>query len=155
MTILKQSANEIKAEAEAGEETAEQDEDINETASGKQEITGIEVRAVPPGKKLSSLAALSGGERTMTAIALLMAILASFPSPFVVLDEVDAALDEANSIRFATILGKLAHKTQFITITHNRETMRQAGMIYGVTMGDDGISKVLSIKLDKAVEMAE
>ncbi|MCL5435520.1 MAG: hypothetical protein M1275_00320, partial [Patescibacteria group bacterium] len=70
------------------------------------------------------------------------------------LDEVDAALDEANSIRFGKILSRLSHQTQFITITHNRETMRQAGALYGITMGDDGISKVLSIKLDKAVEIA-
>jgi len=91
----------------------------------------------------------------MTAIALLMAMLTAFPSPFVVLDEVDAALDEANSIRFSKILSRLSHQTQFITITHNRETMRNSGALYGVTMGEDGISKVLSIKLEKAVELAQ
>lgn len=114
------------------------------------EITGIEIRAVPPGKKLGGIAALSGGERALTSIALLCAILATFPSPFVVLDEVDAALDEANSVRFGKILGTLAHKTQFITITHNRETMRQSHTLYGVTMGEDGVSKVLSLKLQEA-----
>lgn len=120
----------------------------------QQEIAGIEIKATPPGKKLATIAALSGGERALTAIALLCSMLAAYPSPFVVLDEVDAALDEANSIRFASILGTLAHQTQFITITHNRETMRQAHTLYGVTMTDEGISKVLSLKLEQAEEVA-
>ncbi|MEO8065910.1 MAG: AAA family ATPase [Candidatus Doudnabacteria bacterium] len=119
------------------------------------EIVGIEIRATPPGKKLASIAALSGGERALTAIALLCSMLACYPSPFVVLDEVDAALDEANSIRFASIIGTLAHQTQFITITHNRETMRQAHTLYGVTMTEDGISKILSLKLEKAEELVK
>lgn len=118
------------------------------------EISGIEIKATPPGKKLASIAALSGGERALTAIALLCAMLAAYPSPFVVLDEVDAALDEANSIRFGKILGTLAHQTQFITITHNRETMRQAHTLYGVTMTDEGISKILSLKLEQAEQVA-
>jgi chromosome segregation protein len=120
----------------------------------KTEISGIEIKATPPGKKLASIAALSGGERALTAIALLCAMLAAYPSPFVVLDEVDAALDEANSIRFAKILGTLAHQTQFITITHNRETMRQAHTLYGVTMTDEGISKIISLKLEQAEKVA-
>jgi chromosome segregation protein len=119
------------------------------------EIVGIEIRATPPGKKLASIAALSGGERALTAIALLCSMLDCYPSPFVVLDEVDAALDEANSVRFAKILGTLVHHTQFITITHNRETMRQAHTLYGVTMDDNGVSKILSLKLEKAEEIAE
>jgi chromosome segregation protein len=117
---------------------------------GSLNVTGVDIRATPPGKKLSTIQALSGGERALTSIALLCSLLACFPSPFVVLDEVDAALDEANTIRFGQILGTLAHQTQFITITHNRETMAQSNMLYGVTMGDDGISKLLSIKLDQA-----
>lgn len=116
------------------------------------EIVGIEIRATPPGKKLAGISALSGGERALTSIALLCALLASYPSPFVVLDEVDAALDEANSVRFAKILGTLASKIQFITITHNRETMRQSHTLYGVTMGDDGVSKILSLRLEQAAE---
>lgn len=119
----------------------------------QQEIVGIEIKATPPGKKLASIAALSGGERALTAIALLCSMLACYPSPFVVLDEVDAALDEANSIRFAKILGTLSHQTQFITITHNRETMRQAHTLYGVTMTEEGISKILSLKLDQAEQI--
>ena len=118
-------------------------------------IVGVDIRATPPGKKLSSIQALSGGERALTSIALLCSLLSCFPSPFVVLDEVDAALDESNTIRFGQILGTLAHQTQFITITHNRETMSQSTMLYGVTMGDDGISKLLSIKIDQATQYAK
>lgn len=118
-------------------------------------IAGLDIKATPPGKKLSSIQALSGGERALTSIALLCSLLACFPSPFVVLDEVDAALDEANTIRFGQILGTLSHQTQFITITHNRETMSQSSMLYGVTMGDDGISKLLSIKMDQATQYAK
>lgn len=151
LQALETNGEAVLEEREIEQESAPQ---ISESAPGKEEVTGIEIRATPPGKKLALLSALSGGERTMTAIALLMAILSAFPSPFVVLDEVDAALDEANSIRFGKILSRLSHQTQFITITHNRETMRQASMLYGVTMGDDGVSRVLSIKLDKAVAIA-
>lgn len=156
MTLIKEAKTPAVPGVENGEgEAVAEEEEITEvSAMGKEEVTGIEIRATPPGKKLATLSALSGGERTLTSIALLMSILTAFPSPFVVLDEVDAALDEANSIRFGKILSRLAHQTQFLTITHNRETMRQAGMLYGITMGDDGISKVLSIKLDKAVEIA-
>src|SRR5258708_5603842 len=153
----------LKASENPDEETEdiEQETDIK-TASldgikqKKQgvEIVGIEIRATPPGKKLATIAALSGGERALTAIALLCSLLASYPSPFVVLDEVDAALDEANSIRFGKILATLVHQTQFITITHNRETMRQAHTLYCVTMSDEGISKVLSLKLEQAEKVS-
>lgn len=111
---------------------------------------GIEIEATPPGKKLKSINMLSGGERAMTSIALICAIISANPSPFVVLDEVDAALDEANSIRYAEILERLSHKSQFIIITHNRATMEKADILYGVTMGADGISTLLSLKLDTA-----
>lgn len=147
LTILRE---EVDPEGQDSEAIADEDaQEIIKPAS-KKEITGIDMRVTPPGKKLSSVAALSGGERALTSIAMLCAILASYPSPFVVLDEVDAALDEANSIRFGKILGTLSHKTQFITITHNRETMRQSHTLYGVTMGDDGVSKVLGLKLEQA-----
>ncbi|HYE22749.1 MAG TPA: hypothetical protein VD998_04130, partial [Verrucomicrobiae bacterium] len=137
-----------------GDSDSEEQAEEEAQVSGSKQIVGIEIKATPPGKKLSSIAALSGGERALTSIALLCAMLASYPSPFVVLDEVDAALDEANSIRFAKILGTLAHQTQFVTITHNRETMRQAHTLYGVTMTDEGISKLLSLKLDQAEKSA-
>lgn len=116
-------------------------------------ITGIEITATPPGKKVSSITMLSGGERSLTAIALLCAVIANNPSPFVILDEVDAALDEANSQRFSRIIGELSHKTQFIVITHNRATMHVASILYGVTMGDDGISKLISLKFEEAARI--
>lgn len=97
---------------------------------------------------------LSGGEKALTSIALICAIIATNPSPFVVLDEVDAALDEANSIRFSEILQELSNKTQFIAISHNRATMHHAKIIYGVTMGDDSVSKLLSMSFAQADEIA-
>ncbi|MFH1522820.1 MAG: chromosome segregation SMC family protein [Patescibacteria group bacterium] len=113
-------------------------------------LAGIEIQATPPGKKIRSISMLSGGERALTAIALICAIISANPSPFVVLDEVDAALDEANSERLSKILDNLSHKTQFIIITHNRATMRRANILYGVTMKEDGVSRLLSIKLEEA-----
>lgn len=118
-------------------------------------LAGVEIEACPPGKRIASIAMLSGGERALTAIALICAIISANPSPFVVLDEVDAALDEANSERLAKILDELSHKTQFIVITHNRASMRRANILYGVTMGDDGASKLLSIKLEEASSQAK
>ena len=152
------------AEPEAGEQADDATEDKKEedlagvnlkkikflqrhNATG---LAGIEIQATPPGKKIKSVAMLSGGERALTAIALICAIINANPSPFVVLDEVDAALDEANSERLAKILDELSHRTQFIVITHNRASMRRANILYGVTMGDDGVSKLLSIKLEEA-----
>lgn len=111
-------------------------------------LAGIEIQATPPGKKIQTVTMLSGGERALTAIALICAIISANPSPFVVLDEVDAALDEANSERLAKILDDLSHKTQFIVITHNRACMRRASILYGVTMEADGVSKLLSVRLD-------
>ena len=99
--------------------------------------TGVEIVARPPGKKAQALAMLSGGERTLTAVALLFAMLEVRPVPFCVLDEVDAALDEANVGRFAEALRALAERTQFIVITHNRGTIEAADALYGVTVGDD------------------
>ncbi len=111
-------------------------------------VTGIEIQATPPGKKLKSLNLLSGGERALTSIALISAIMAVNPSPFVVLDEVDAALDESNTVRFAAILEDLSKNSQFIIITHNRATMEKADLLYGVTMGDEGISNLLSVHME-------
>ncbi len=116
---------------------------------------GIEIQATPPGKKLKSINMLSGGEKALTSIALVSAIIANNPSPFVVLDEVDAALDEANSERFAKIIEELSDRTQFICITHNRATMHQAAILYGTTMRDDGVSKLLSINMKEAEKVAE
>ncbi|MBU0613737.1 AAA family ATPase, partial [Patescibacteria group bacterium] len=115
-------------------------------------VTGIEIQATPPGKRLKALNLLSGGERALTSIALLSAIMATNPSPFVVLDEVDAALDESNTVRFANILTELRKLSQFIIVTHNRATMERADQLYGVTMGEDGVSSLLSVKMQDIAE---
>lgn len=109
--------------------------------------SGIEIEASPPGKRIKSLSLLSGGERSLTAVALLFALLTANPAPFCVLDEVDAALDEANVGRFTAALKKLSERTQFLIVTHNRRTIEIADAIYGVSMGRDGVSKVLSLRL--------
>lgn len=142
------------AEGEEGEqeEMPEETDLDQEDPTLKQSIEGVEIKANPPGKKLKNLSMLSGGEKAMTSIALLCAIIANNPSPFVVLDEVDAALDDANARRFARIIGTLDGTTQFIVITHNHETMRMAQILYGITMQRDGVSKMLSIKLEDVKE---
>ncbi len=117
--------------------------------------TGIEITARPPGKKPQSLSMLSGGERALTAVALLFAMLEVRPAPFCVLDEVDAALDEANVGRFTDALRSLAERTQFIVITHNRGTIEVADALYGVTVGDDSVSRVISLRLDEAQAIAD
>ena len=117
--------------------------------------TGVEIVARPPGKKAQTLAMLSGGERALTAVALLFAMLEVRPVPFCVLDEVDAALDEANVGRFSDALRGLADQTQFIVITHNRGTIEAADALYGVTVGDDSVSRVISLRLDEAQAIAE
>ena len=110
--------------------------------------TGIEIKALPPGKKLNSIALLSGGEKTLTAIALLFAILNVKPVPFVVLDEVEAALDEANVDAFGSYLLSRKERSQFILITHKKRTMEYADCLYGITMQESGVSKLVSVKLE-------
>lgn len=157
--------NELVGETGAAEETNDQEnaglmETLKEETAWEKVINkakeekyfGIDIQATPPGKKLKSISMLSGGERALTSIALICAVISANPSPFVVLDEVDAALDEGNSLRFAQIIEDIAHKTQFIIITHNRATMEKADILYGITMGDDGVSKPLSLKFENAVE---
>jgi chromosome segregation protein len=111
--------------------------------------TGIEIVASPPGKSLKSISLLSGGEKTFTAISLLFAILKSRPVPFCVLDEVEAALDEVNVESFGEYLQKLKDKTQFIIITHKKKTMEYADILYGITMQESGVSKLVSVKLEE------
>lgn len=111
--------------------------------------SGIEIEAQPPGKKLQSLTLLSGGERAFTAIALLFAILDVRPTPFCMLDEIEAALDDVNVYRFADYLKSYSSKTQFIVVTHRRGTMEAANILYGVTMQEKGISKILSLNIDE------
>ncbi|MBO5481015.1 MAG: chromosome segregation protein SMC [Clostridia bacterium] len=108
---------------------------------------GIEIVACPPGKKLTKISLLSGGERALTAIAILFAILRSHPMPFCILDEIEAALDDANVDRFASYLKRFAQETQFIVITHRKPTMNQADSLFGVTMQEKGVSKIVSVKL--------
>jgi chromosome segregation protein len=115
--------------------------------------SGVDIIAQPPGKRLQNLAMLSGGERSMTAVALLFALLESNPAPFCVLDEVDAALDEANVGRFSDALARLAGRSQFLVITHNRGTVQAADQIYGVSMAGDGVSNVLSMRLSEAAPL--
>ncbi len=114
--------------------------------------SGIEIEAQPPGKKLQSLTLLSGGERAFTAIALLFAILKVRPTPFCILDEIEAALDDVNVYRYAEYLKKYCGKTQFIVVTHRRGTMEAANILYGVTMQERGISKLLSLNIDEVTE---
>ncbi|ELK21695.1 chromosome segregation ATPase Smc [Anoxybacillus flavithermus TNO-09.006] len=114
--------------------------------------TGVDIVAQPPGKKLQHLSLLSGGERALTAIALLFAILNVRPVPFCVLDEVEAALDEANVQRYAKYLKKFSDDTQFIVITHRKGTMEEADVLYGVTMQQSGVSKLVSVRLEEADE---
>ena len=117
--------------------------------------SGVEVVIKLPNKRVQSLAMLSGGERALTSIALLFAISQVHPPPFIVLDETDAALDEANSRRYGDLIEMLAKRSQLVLITHNRETMSRANVLYGVTMGEAGVSSLLSVKLDEAVVNAK
>ena len=111
--------------------------------------TGIDIKAEPPGKKLQSISLLSGGEKTFTAISLLFAILNVRPVPFCVLDEVEAALDDANVDAFGNYLNRYQGKTQFILITHKKKTMEFANVLYGITMQESGVSKLVSVKLEE------
>jgi len=134
------------------EESDNRENDIEKTEENKtekQKIAGVEINASPPGKKISSLDILSGGERALTSVAILFAIISNNPPPFLVLDEIDAALDESNSEKIAKISKEAASKTQLIIITHNREMMKQAGVLYGVTMDNNSVSKIISLKLDE------
>ncbi|MEC5422723.1 chromosome segregation protein SMC [Virgibacillus sp. C22-A2] len=117
--------------------------------------TGVDIIAQPPGKKLQHLGLLSGGERALTAIALLFAILRVRPVPFCVLDEVEAALDEANVTRFAKYVKLYSKDTQFIVITHRKGTMEEANVLYGVTMQESGVSRLVSVRLEDTKELVE
>lgn len=117
--------------------------------------TGVEIVAQPPGKKLQNLGLLSGGERALTAIALLFSILKVRPVPFCILDEVEAALDEANVFRFSQYLKTYSTETQFIVITHRKGTMEEADVLYGVTMQESGVSKLVSVRLEETNELIQ
>ncbi|MES2014735.1 MAG: AAA family ATPase [Patescibacteria group bacterium] len=134
------------AEFEEGESTEEESAEIAQ---------GIDIVLSIPRKRVKSMVMLSGGERTLTSIALIFAMSSVNPPPFLMLDETDAALDESNSRRYGDMIEALSKKSQLAIITHNRETMSRAGILYGITMGNDGVSKVLSVKLEEAVKVAK
>lgn len=147
--LIQLTAKKARSEDEEKSEGEEDDDnDATESKEADEYIVGVNITATPPGKKIKHINMLSGGERALTSIALICAIMTSNPSPFVVLDEVDAALDESNADKFASILKELAERTQFIVITHNRYTMAKADVLYGVTMRDDGTSTLLSINME-------
>ena len=137
-------------EDEFGEEV-----EVSEEVEDEAAQEGIELDVKLPNKKVRGLDMLSGGERALTSIALIFAMSQVNPPLFIILDETDAALDEANSRRYGDMIEALAEKSQLILITHNRETMSRAGILYGVTMGADGVSQLLSVKLDEAVAVAK
>jgi chromosome segregation protein len=129
-----------------------------EDADGENELVfehGVEIDVALPHKKVKELHALSGGERSLTSIALLFAMSQVNPPPFLILDETDAALDEANSRKYGDMLERLSSRSQLVVVTHNRETMSRAGILYGVTVGAEGSSKLLSVKFDEAVMIAK
>jgi chromosome segregation protein len=133
----------------------DEEETQNEETDMKVKKQGIEISVNLPKKRVQSLMQLSGGERALTSIALIFAMSQVNPPPFLILDETDAALDEANSRRYGDMIDNLAKKSQLIVISHNRETMSRAGILYGVTMGADGISKLLSVRFEDAVQVAK
>lgn len=144
---LKRVKPKIKKVDEEGGEMEIEDEAVS--------AEGVEIDVALPNKKVRGLDMLSGGERALTSIALIFAMSQVNPPPFIILDETDAALDEANSRRYGDMIEALAKKSQLILITHNRETMSRAGILYGITMGGDGVSKLLSVKFDDALAVAK
>lgn len=144
-----------KRKTSSGDEFADISEEDKLTPGIASEApeSGLEINIALPQKRLCGIQMLSGGERTLTSIALLFAVSQVNPPPFLVLDETDAALDEANSKKYGDMLEELSKTTQLIVITHNRETMSRAGIIYGITSGTDAVSKVLSIKFEEAEGM--
>lgn len=135
----------IKNDENDGKENVSEEKEEVEEAEAK---TGIEINLNLPKRKISSLEMLSGGEKSLVSIAALFALISISPPPFLVLDEIDAALDENNSKRFSDFVREFSRKTQFIVVTHNRSTMEAADVLYGVTIGEDGTSKVLSLRLE-------
>ncbi len=122
--------------------------EVSENKEEKEQELGVTIDLSLPRKKITGVGMLSGGEKTLVSLAALFALISISPPPFLVLDEIDAALDEENARRFSELIEQFSTKTQFIVVTHNRSTMEAADVLYGITMGDDGVSKVLSLKLE-------
>ena len=147
--LIRESFQETFLELFGGGKATLELEDENDVLS-----CGIEIKVQPPGKQLKTITLLSGGEKAFVAIALYFAILKVHPTPFCVMDEIEAALDEANVVRYARYMRRIAGKTQFIVITHRRGTMEEADVLYGVTMQEKGVSRILTINLnDMAKEL--
>jgi chromosome segregation protein len=125
----------------------ENESDVNENKEEREEKIGVEIDLNLPGKKITGVEMLSGGEKSLVSIAALFALISVSPPPFLVLDEIDAPLDEKNSQMFSNLVKDFSGDTQFIIVTHNRAVMEVADVLYGVTMNDDGTSKLLSLKL--------
>ena len=151
LSVLELKKKKIKIDLDDPDAIPEEVEDDEEGESD----WGIDIKVNLPRKKIKGLEMLSGGERALTSIALLFAMSQVNPPPFLILDETDAALDEANSRRYGDMVASLSKKSQLILITHNRETMSHADIIYGVTMGSDSASRLLSIKFDEATSYAK
>ncbi len=149
LTVVKEKK---KKKSDTDLSMLEEGGELQEEDEGEE---GLDIEVKLPRKKIKGLMMLSGGERALTSIALLFAISAVNPPPFIILDETDAALDEANSKKYGDMIADLSKYSQLILITHNRETMARAGIIYGVTMGNDGISRLLSIQFEEAVTVAK
>ena len=143
LIVVKKEKRILPAEGEEGEAGEAQPEEEEEQEEG------IEVNLSLPKKRINSLEMLSGGERSLVGIAAIFALISVSPPPFLVLDEIDAPLDERNARRFSEMLKEFSKETQFIVVTHNRATMEAANVLYGVTLDADGTSKVLSMKLEK------
>ncbi|MDX6681526.1 MAG: chromosome segregation protein, partial [Solirubrobacteraceae bacterium] len=138
-----------------GDEGADAD-DVAEAevavAADREDLLGVEIEITPHGKSTKRLTLLSGGEKSMTAIAFLFAVFLAKPCPFYILDEVEAALDDPNITRFLTLLRRYSDRAQFIVVTHQKRTMEAADTLYGISMGDDGVSKVISRRLPREEE---
>ena len=152
LNVIREKRRKKKSDTDLSAVLSGDGEEVVEEEDGDE---GIEINVNLPRKKVKGLMMLSGGERALTSIALLFAISQVNPPPFIILDETDAALDEANSRKYGDMIANLSEYSQLILITHNRETMSRAGVLYGVTMGSDGASKLLSIQFEDAVKVAK
>ena len=137
------------SEEEAARAAEQEEPEAEEAGLDPDEALGVEIEITPAGKSMKRLTLLSGGEKSMTAIAFLFAVFLARPCPFYILDEVEAALDDLNIGRFLELLRANADRAQFIVVTHQKRTMEAADTLYGVSMGDDGVSKVVSRKLPR------
>jgi len=146
---IKNQKSKIKND-EADSNGGEAEVENIENEEDKEEQAGVEIELSLPKKKINSLELLSGGERSLVSIAALFALISISPPPFLLLDEVEATLDENNSRRFANLIQEFSKKTQFIIVTHNRAVMEAADVLYGITVCDEGTSKVISLKMEAA-----